>query len=237
MNDGEVLDVTLTKVADPASPADEFSGPTGGNRLVATQFRIANTGSAQYEDAIDNDVELVDSAGQTYDPTFSEVSAGQPFAADTRVNPGDSRLGFVAFEVPHDADIATVQFVPDSGIADDTAQWTMPSESHSQSKPPSSSSSSPEISAPADVVQEYFDAINAGDYQRAWDLGGKNLDSSYSHFVAGFADTVQDTVTITSTDGNVVSMTLDAEQSDGSTKTFEGTYTVEDGVITDANVH
>src|SRR5215475_9048614 len=79
MDDGEVLDVTLTKVADPASPADEFSGPSGGNRLVATQFRIANMGAAQYDDAIGNDVTLVDSAGQTYDPSLSDVSAGQSF--------------------------------------------------------------------------------------------------------------------------------------------------------------
>jgi Domain of unknown function (DUF4352) len=233
LNDGEVLDVTLTKVADPASPADEFSGPTGGNRLVATQFRLANTGTARYDDAIDNDVKLVDSAGQTYDSSFNEVSAGQSFGGDTRVNPGDSRLGYVAFEVPKDADITTVQFVPDSGFADDTGQWTMPSKSHSQSEPPSSS----EAAAGEAVVREYFDAINAADYQRAWDLGGKNLDSSYSHFVSGFADTVNDTVTITGTEGDVVSITLAAEQSDGSTRSFEGTYTVKDGVITDANVH
>lgn len=87
-----------------------------------------------------------------------------------------------------------------------------------------------------DVVRAYFDAINAGDYRRAWDLGGKNLGGSYESFVAGFADTVNDTVTVTSTNGAEVLVTLDAEQSDGSIRHFVGTYTVRGGVITAAHV-
>ena len=51
LDDGEALAVTLTNVVDPASPADDFSGPASGNRLVATQFRLANVGSVEFTDA------------------------------------------------------------------------------------------------------------------------------------------------------------------------------------------
>jgi hypothetical protein len=42
LSDGEVVAVTLTKVVDPGTPADEFSTPQGGDRLAGTQFRLAN---------------------------------------------------------------------------------------------------------------------------------------------------------------------------------------------------
>jgi hypothetical protein len=218
--------VTLTKVVDPAAPADEFSTPQGGDRLVGTQLRITNAGSIPYNDAIQNDVQLIDAKGQSYEPELADnITDGQSLN-EVRINPGESRLGFVIFSVPAGTQLAAVQFVPDSGTAEDTAQWTVPP----------GTASSGEAAAPADVVNEYFDAINAAEYRRAWDLGGKNLGGSYQSFVAGFADTVSDTVTITATNGNVVSIVLDAEQSDGSVRHYSGSYTVHDGVITAAHV-
>ncbi|MFV0131870.1 hypothetical protein ACLGIH_01090 [Streptomyces sp. HMX87] len=88
----------------------------------------------------------------------------------------------------------------------------------------------------ATTVERYFAAINAGDYRRAWDLGGKNLDRSYASFAAGFADTVHDAVQITEVRGSVVTVTLDALQSDGTVRSFAGTYTVKGGVIVDADI-
>ena len=89
---------------------------------------------------------------------------------------------------------------------------------------------------PAAVVQAYFSAINDRDYSRAWQLGGSNLGESYSAFMQGFSTTAHDTVSILSSSGNVVTAQLIAQQSDGSTKTFDGTYTVTNGVITNSSV-
>ncbi|MER7397885.1 excalibur calcium-binding domain-containing protein [Streptomyces sp. NPDC000151] len=75
-----------------------------------------------------------------------------------------------------------------------------------------------------------------GDYQQAWALGGKNLGGSYSAFTEGFADTLQDTVHILGVEGGRVTVHLDALQSDGSVRSFAGTYTVADGVITGASI-
>lgn len=104
-----------------------------------------------------------------------------------------------------------------------------------QSAPANPASASPagaNPDSPAAVVQAYFSAINDRDYQTAWQLGGKNTGSSYTEFVQGFSTTANDTLTILSTAGNVVTAQLVAEQNDGTSKTFEGTYTVTGGVIT-----
>jgi hypothetical protein len=225
LDEGEVLAVTLTKVVDPASPADSFDGPSAGNRLVATQFRVANVGSVEVTDAIDNDVQVIDSQGQGYQTTLARVAAGQSFP-EVRISPGDSRLGYVVFEVPKSVRLASAQFVPDSGMAPDTGEWRLPpSTGH-----PSTGAAS------GQVVRAYFDAINAGEYRRAWDLGGKNLGGSYTAFAAGFSDTLHDTLTINSAHGTVVDVSLDAEQTDGSHRDYSGTFTVHNGIITTAHL-
>ncbi|MET9686323.1 hypothetical protein [Streptomyces coeruleorubidus] len=109
------------------------------------------------------------------------------------------------------------------------------------SLPPTPSSpttqSSPAETSPEGTVKAYFDAINAGDYKRAWELGGKNLqEGSYSSFVQGFEDTAHDSVTIVSVQGNTVEVELDATQTDGTHRYFAGTYTVRNGVIVAADI-
>jgi tRNA A-37 threonylcarbamoyl transferase component Bud32 len=95
----------------------------------------------------------------------------------------------------------------------------------------------PAVSTPGTVVQQYFAAINAHDYQKAWNLGGKNQGQSYQKFVDGFSGTAQDIITILSTSGNVVTAHLTATQTVGPAKHFQGTYTVANGEITFTNVH
>ena len=89
---------------------------------------------------------------------------------------------------------------------------------------------------PAATVQAYFDAINRHDYGRAWRLGGRYTGDGYAAFVNGFAGTEHDAVTILSVAGNVVRARLAAQQTDGSVKTYEGTYQVNNGVITGFDV-
>lgn len=85
-------------------------------------------------------------------------------------------------------------------------------------------------------MQAYYDAINAGDYAQAWQLGGDNLGSSYSSFVAGFSDTVLDTLDITKEAGQTVFVTITALNTDGSQQTYAGTYTVAGTAISAAHV-
>lgn len=100
-----------------------------------------------------------------------------------------------------------------------------------KSAPPPAPSTSSALGAEATVV-----AINNQDYRAAWELGGKNLAGDYEAFVDGLAGTERDTVRILGVAGDTVRAELEALQSDGSLKVFEGTYTVRSGVITAAEV-
>jgi serine/threonine protein kinase len=89
---------------------------------------------------------------------------------------------------------------------------------------------------PAATVQAYIAAINAHDYAKAWALGGKSTGSSYSSFTRGFNGTARDNLTVVSVAGNVVTVKLAATQTDGSVNSYQGTYTVTGGVITQSRI-
>jgi hypothetical protein len=103
------------------------------------------------------------------------------------------------------------------------------------SDPTSSSSETPTsttpASDPASVVQAFYDAINNRDYQTAWQLGGQNLGHSFADFSNGFAGTIHDDVTVTGVNGNIVSVSLVAQQTDGKLHNYAGSYTVQNGQI------
>ncbi|MEU8618102.1 excalibur calcium-binding domain-containing protein [Streptomyces sp. NPDC048623] len=94
----------------------------------------------------------------------------------------------------------------------------------------------PKAADASSVVLQYFAAINAQDYRRAWNLGGKNLSGSYTAFADGFATTAHDVVHILRAEGGTVSVRLEATQTDGSLRVFEGTYTVHGGTIVGADI-
>ncbi|MDR7170509.1 hypothetical protein J2W56_004260 [Nocardia kruczakiae] len=124
MDKGSKATVTVVQVTDNATPADEFNTPPTGKRLYGVQFRIANVGTAAYDDSPSNGAKVVDVQGQSFEAAIaSKITEGASFAAQTTIAPGDSGLGYIVFEVPADAQITKVQFALDSGFADQKAQW------------------------------------------------------------------------------------------------------------------
>jgi hypothetical protein len=107
---------------------------------------------------------------------------------------------------------------------------------HHGALPPAAGTSVPPAGQPhpALVVREYFWAINHQHYQLAYRL--RNENESLANFVAGFSDTRHDAVRIVSVSGDVVTVELDALQTNGTVKVFEGTYTVVNGVISESNI-
>ncbi|POX60742.1 hypothetical protein C3492_25645 [Streptomyces sp. Ru62] len=127
---------------------------------------------------------------------------------------------------------------PDTSTAYETPTWaSTDSADPTDTASAPAGTESPEASdSPSGTVTSFFEAINERDYRTAWDLGGKNLDASYSSFVSGFATTERDDVTIESVQGDTVWVDLLARQTDGTQKSYSGRYTVVDGVITDASM-
>ncbi|GAA4996061.1 DUF4352 domain-containing protein [Kitasatospora paranensis] len=243
---GARMAVTVTSVVDPANPANDIGSPSPGRKLVAVQFRLRNTGSTTYSDAPSNGAEVVDDQGQGFNATVTTtVTSGQAFPAGVHLAPGDSALGFVVFDLPVTSRPARVQFTLDSGLADRTGQWSVPATPTTGGPAtPAGPTTTVTRTAPAattapgarQVVEEYYAAIDARDYRRAWDLGGRNLSPSYRAFVAGFAGTAADTLTVTGARGDTVDVVLDALGTDGSHRFYTGSYTVRGGVIVAASL-
>jgi hypothetical protein len=121
------------------------------------------------------------------------------------------------------------------------------STSHPPSPPPAKTTTGPAAvtsppvnpvvpRGPAATVQAYVAAINAHDYAKAWDLGGNHTGQPYSRFVQGYNGTAHDDLTVLSVSGNVVTAQLTATQTDGTVKTYQGTYAVRNGVITNFDI-
>jgi hypothetical protein len=87
-------------------------------------------------------------------------------------------------------------------------------------------------------VDQFYQDITDHNYPAAWALGGDNIGGTdYNGWVAGYATTVSITLSNWSEwDGNQVQSTLTALQSDGTIKTYTGTYTVSNGVIVSADI-
>ena len=105
---------------------------------------------------------------------------------------------------------------------------------HLGSQPTPPASSSPATLSPRAVVQAYFAAINAHQWRKVWNLGGKNFNRSYNQMVAGYRTTAHDTLTSIHVHGNVVTVHLKARHTNGTVRTYRISYTVRDGVITGA---
>lgn len=123
---GEQMGVTVTKVISDASPADSFNTAPAGDRLVAVQFRLTDSGSAPYSDSPSNGAAVVDASGQSYQSGLETVAGCQAFADIENIAPGSSGLGCITFEVPTAAKIVAVQFTLDSGMGPDTGEWSVP---------------------------------------------------------------------------------------------------------------
>ncbi len=85
-------------------------------------------------------------------------------------------------------------------------------------------------------MKAYVAAINRHDYAAAWRIVGTGTGGSYAAFANGLKTTAADTLTILSVNGNVITARLTARDTDGTVRTYQGTYTIENGAIVQSNV-
>ena len=94
------------------------------------------------------------------------------------------------------------------------------------------------VNAEAVVTQFYAD-ISAQDYSAAWALGGSNVSNNvgYGAWAAGYGTTQFISLgTFSYWGSDTVQVAISATQTDGSVNTYSGTYTVENSIITSANI-
>lgn len=96
----------------------------------------------------------------------------------------------------------------------------------------------PQMTNASAVVMQFYQDLSNHDYADAWSLGGDNIGGSdYNGWAAGYATTASITITSYGTwsDGTVWA-DISALQTDGTTRTYSGTYTVANGVIVSASI-
>jgi cell division septation protein DedD len=100
----------------------------------------------------------------------------------------------------------------------------------------SAPSPAPPVNSAVAIVEAYVAAINRKDYATAWQLDSNNAGGTFAVFVAGFRGTVKDSLKVLKVSGNVVTARLTALHSDGTVQVFQGTYTVQNGIIAASSV-
>ena len=114
-----------------------------------------------------------------------------------------------------------------------------PEQTPAGQQPAAPAPAQPQFTSSIAVVNQYYQDITDRNYSAAWALGGSNLSGgvSYDAWVAGYGTTASITLYSQSDWGSgKVTSYLSALQTDGSTRTYYGTYYVTNGVITSANI-
>jgi hypothetical protein len=144
------VSLSLLQFVDPApSGGDELSSPFEGNRWVAALVMITNTGTGVYDDLPSGIANIVDGNGQEWQQAeFGGTSLG-PAMDYVRLEPTDSRVGWMTFELPQAAAPATLSI--DHGSR---ATWNLLSGSAVSAPPPTFSAADGGLGTPVAVTSE-----------------------------------------------------------------------------------
>ena len=122
LENGTKYQMTLLRVDQQASPANEFEAAEPGYHLAAAQFRVTATTSV--DENANNNATATGSDEQAYTPSLASVAEGTNFAnGQIRLQPGGSLIGWVIFELPDGVRITKVQWTPASGFSAQAAEW------------------------------------------------------------------------------------------------------------------
>ena len=129
-SNGVSANVTLVKVIDPAESADPSSETPGqGNRFVGLVLRITCTGSSTLSSDADECTTVIGSDEQTYTASLDSIAGYTDFnAGEFTLQPGQSTVGAVAFQIPETVKVARVAFDLNEGLGGSitVALWQVP---------------------------------------------------------------------------------------------------------------
>jgi hypothetical protein len=231
-DNGNKMEVTLTKVIDPAQGADQFTTPGSGSRFVGAVFSL-NGISGTFSGNANNDAALIGSNGQTYTADFNSIAGYTNFNnGDYNVGTSENSVGAVTFQAPLAVKVTKIEWSVSGGFGGAPAEWFVPA---AAGESPSGTAGA--VTNPWAVVSAFYRYITAHDYEAAWRLLGFDPNGGgYAGFVAGYARTGRQTVTKISESGDQVSFTLRSDNPDGTFQTYRGTDTVRGGKIVAAKV-
>ena len=123
---GDAYSVDLVEVIDPAQGADQFTTPNAGDRFVAADFKITDTGKQATSDDANSTASIVGSDNQTYTADFDSVSGCTNFnSGEYQINPGQSATGCVVFQLPTTIKVSKVEWSPNGGFGGSFGTWNV----------------------------------------------------------------------------------------------------------------
>jgi hypothetical protein len=119
----DTYDVTLIAVSQSAAPKTSFDSAKAGHHLAYAEIKVtALTGHPQ--DDANLDATAHGSDQQVYQPSFDSVAAGTNFSdGDFDLNPGQTVIGYVSYEVPNSTKVTSVAW--DSNLQGNVVTWTV----------------------------------------------------------------------------------------------------------------
>ena len=122
---GTQLDVTLTKVIDPASGANSYSKPASGTHFVGIKLRVQNMAPSTYQNNANNETTITLSSGKTLHANYNPIaSCGNFDSGQVKVKSGATSTGCVTFQVPKGAKVIQVRY-GNTVFPGVTAQWSI----------------------------------------------------------------------------------------------------------------
>lgn len=121
---GRPFEVTLTQVADPATPTS--GSPSAGKRYIAVLFGLNNTSSSTLSGNGNEDINVIGSNGRSYTPTHQTLRQCNHELVLFHVAAGKTDNICVTFEIKRSVSVSQVQFSPAAGGAEYYGQWNVP---------------------------------------------------------------------------------------------------------------
>ncbi len=114
----ELGTITIEDLTDPFEDYDESFAPDRGNRFVSVHITIDNTGTKALE-YNSFDFLAQDDQGFLFGDSFiardQATEQKDPALDSGEIDAGDSVTGFLAFQVPNDANLVRLFFAPENG--------------------------------------------------------------------------------------------------------------------------
>jgi hypothetical protein len=122
---GDVYQVTLTKVIDPAKGDSQGAVPAAGKRFVGLVFRVTALTSTPKDEDANNNAVVIGSNGQNYSASFDSIAGYTNFNHGVILaSMGQTVTGSVTFQLPNGVQVSTVQWTALSGYGS-TVEWIL----------------------------------------------------------------------------------------------------------------
>jgi hypothetical protein len=120
---GTKLDVTVEKVIDPASGANQYSNPASGKHFVGVKLHVKNKAATSYQNNANNETTIVLSTGKTGHADYNPIAGCGNFDnGQIKLASGASSTGCVTFQVPNGQKVTKIRY-GNTVFPGNTAQW------------------------------------------------------------------------------------------------------------------